>query len=374
LWLQLQRVLRRSLSIAEATESAQDIAKAKAKRRRIILIAVPIVVVLAIAIVLYWFVFVRGYETTDDAYTDGRAIPIAAKVAGYVKVLAINDNQSVNAGDLLLEIDPADYQVALANAEANVNQAKAELESASLDLQVQQTSTGSNLSSAEAASEQARANLDKALADQSRQQAVNPLATTLQQTDQITALAVVQRMQLKDADAKLRTAKLAPQNIAIAAAKVRQLEAQLQGALSQLDQARLNLGYTQIRAPQTGHVTQRNVERGSYVQVGQSLTIIVADEVWITANYKEDQLAHMHQNQPVTIRVDAYPDLRLSGHVDSEQFGSGSRFSAFPAENATGNFVKIVQRFPVKIIIDKGLDPNRPLPLGASVEPSVDVR
>jgi len=370
----LQRVLRRSPSIAEATESAEDIAKAKAKRRRITLIAVPIVLVMVICVFLYWFFFVRGYESTDDAYTDGRAIPIAAKVAGYVKVLAIDDNQAVKAGDLLLEIDPADFQLALANAEATVNQAKAQLESASLDLQVEQTSTGSNLSSAEAARDQARANLDRALADEGRQQAVNPLATTLQLTDQITTVALVQRMQLKDTEAKLRTARLAPQNIAIAASKVRQLEAQVQAAVSQLDQARLNLGYTQIHAPQAGHVTQRNVERGSYVQVGQSLAIIVADEVWITANYKENQLSHMRRNQPVSIRVDAYPDLRLSGHVDSEQFGSGSRFSAFPAENATGNYVKIVQRFPVKIVIDKGLDPQRPLPLGASVEPEVDIR
>jgi len=335
---------------------------------------VPIVIFLVIVVFVYWFFFVRGYESTDDAYTDGRAIPIAAKVAGYVKVLAIDDNQAVKAGDLMLQIDPADYELALADAEASSEQAKAELESARLDLEVENTSTGSNLSSAEAARGQARANLDKALADQSRQQAVNPLATTLQQTDQVTSAARVQRMQLKDAEAKLRTAKLAPQNVAIAAAKVRQLEAQVQAALSQVDQARLNLGYTEIRAPQDGHVTKRNVERGSYIQVGQSLLMIVGDQVWITANYKENQLAHMHRNQPVRIRVDAFPDLRLSGHVDSAQFGSGSRFSAFPAENATGNYVKIVQRFPVKIVIDKGLDPNRPLPLGASVEPTVDVR
>jgi membrane fusion protein, multidrug efflux system len=179
---------------------------------------------------------------------------------------------------------------------------------------------------------------------------------------------------LRDAEAHLRTAQLVPQNIAVAEAQVRQLEGQVQAARAQVDQAEINLGYTQLRAPQDARVTRRNVERGSYVQAGQSLLSLVSTEVWITANYKESQLAHMRPGQPVRISVDAYPQLDLSGHVDSVQMGSGSRFSAFPAENATGNFVKIVQRVPVKIRIDQGLDPNFPLPLGLSVEPTVDVR
>jgi membrane fusion protein (multidrug efflux system) len=170
------------------------------------------------------------------------------------------------------------------------------------------------------------------------------------------------------------TAALVPQNIALADAKVEQLQAQVKAAEAQLAQARLNLGYTQLRAAQDGRVTRRNVEVGTYLQPGQSLLVLVSPEVWVTANYKENQLVDMRPGQPVTVSVDAFPGLDLHGHVDSIQMGSGSRFSAFPAENATGNFVKIVQRIPVKIVIDRGLDPNRPLPLGASVVPTVDVR
>jgi membrane fusion protein (multidrug efflux system) len=154
---------------------------------------------------------------------------------------------------------------------------------------------------------------------------------------------------------------------------VKQLDGLVHNAQAALDQAKLNLSYTTIRAPQDGWVTQRNVEVGYYLQAAQSIMSLVVPEVWITANFKETQLARMRSGQAVDIAVDAYPSLHLTGHVDSIQMGSGSRFSAFPAENATGNFVKIVQRVPVKIIIDHGLDPNLPLPLGLSVEPTVDV-
>ena len=150
-----------------------------------------------------------------------------------------------------------------------------------------------------------------------------------------------------------------------------ELEAQVALAKAQFDLAALNLDWTNVTAPQDGWVTKRAVEAGNYVTAGQALMSLVTPEIWVTANFKEDQLDRLRPGQKVEMTVDAYPDLKLKGHVDSVQFGSGQRFSVFPAENATGNFVKIVQRVPVKIVIDSGMDPNRPLPLGLSVVPTV---
>jgi membrane fusion protein, multidrug efflux system len=157
-------------------------------------------------------------------------------------------------------------------------------------------------------------------------------------------------------------------------AQVGQLKGQTEQAQGRLDQADLNLSWTVVKAPQDGWITKRNVEMGNYVTAGQQIFSIVSPEVWVTANFKESQLAWIRPGQKATIEVDAYPQLHLEGHVDSVQLGSGSKFTAFPPENATGNFVKIVQRVPVKIIIDSGLDPALPLPLGISVVPTVRVR
>jgi membrane fusion protein (multidrug efflux system) len=152
---------------------------------------------------------------------------------------------------------------------------------------------------------------------------------------------------------------------------VAQREAQVQQAQAQLDSANLNLSYTEVRAPSDGFITKRNVQLGSYLPVGATMFLIVTPNFWITANFKEGQLGRMRPGDAVDVRVDAYNGVLLHGHVDSIQYGSGSRFSAFPTENATGNYVKIVQRVPVKIVIDSGLDPNAPLPLGLSVSPVV---
>jgi membrane fusion protein (multidrug efflux system) len=165
-----------------------------------------------------------------------------------------------------------------------------------------------------------------------------------------------------------------PQQIGQADAQVGQQKGQVEQAKARLDQANLNLSWTVVIAPQDGWITKRNVEMGNYVTAGQQIFSIVSPEVWVTANFKETQLDRMRPGKPVNISVDAYPQLDLRGHVDSIQLGSGSKFTAFPPENATGNFVKIVQRVPVKIVIDKGLDPNLPLPLGISAVPTVDVR
>jgi membrane fusion protein (multidrug efflux system) len=166
-------------------------------------------------------------------------------------------------------------------------------------------------------------------------------------------------------------ASLVPEQVQQAVNAVTERRAAVQQAEAQLEQADLNLGYTEVRSPSDGFVTLRSVQLGTYLTVGQTMFLIVTPDVWVTANFKESQIGRMRPGDSVDLEVDAYSGFKLQGHVQSIQYGSGSKFSAFPAENATGNFVKIVQRVPVKIVIDKGLDPNRPLPLGLSVSPVV---
>ena len=318
----------------------------------------------------YWLT-TRGTESTDDAYTDGRSATISPKVAGYVRTLTISDNSKVKAGQVLLEIDPRDFVTARDKAAATLAFDQAQLKNAQVALEIAKVKYPADLDSARAAVESAKASLTRAHADHERQRRVDVRATTEQQIDAATQAEVAAQAQLADAQSKLRIAQLVQDNIDAAEAQVHQLEAQIAAARADVDQAELNLGYTKVIAPFDGWVTKRNVELGSYVQAGQSLFALVSPEVWVTANFKESQLADMRPGQKVRIAVDAYPDLKLEGHVDSVQMGSGSRFTAFPAENATGNFVKIVQRVPVKILIDKGLESGAGLPLGLSVEPTV---
>jgi membrane fusion protein (multidrug efflux system) len=344
------------------------------KRKRIILLVAIAVVVLIVLVIIWYVIFERGRVSTDDAYTDGRAIGMSAKVSGYVRRLAISDNQFVRAGDLLIEIDPRDYRNALDAAVGQRAQVRAQLDSARLNVQVARTVQPSELVSALSNLEIARANYSRAHADAERERRVDPRATTQTQVDQASEQERAAQMQVRDAEAHVRTARLAPQNIAIAEAQVRGLEAQLTSAEAQVQQSELNLAYAELRAPQDGRITKRAVEVGDFVQPGQALFELVTPEVWITANFKEGQLSDMRPGQPVRISIDAYPQLKLHGHVDSVQMGSGSRFTAFPSENATGNFVKIVQRVPVKILIDSGLPRDRTMPLGLSAEPTVDER
>jgi len=322
----------------------------------------------------YYWLTTRGLESTDDAYTDGTAITIAPKVAGYVVKLAVSDNTRVKAGDTILEIDPRDYLVARDKTRAAEQLAEAQLDNAETNLEIAKVKYPADLASAGASVASAKASYAKAHADFLRQEKVDPRATTQQQVDAARQADESAEAALLDAQAKLKTAQLVEQNIALAEAQVKQLQAQVEAAKADADQAALNLSYTHITAPADGWVTKRNVELGNYLQPGQSLFSLVSPQVWVTANFKESQLTHMRPGQHVKIDIDAYPDLDVEGHVDSIQMGSGSRFTAFPAENATGNFVKIVQRVPVKIVIDKGLDADHPLPLGLSVEPEVEVK
>jgi membrane fusion protein (multidrug efflux system) len=321
----------------------------------------------------YWYM-TRDEVSTDDAYTDGQSITIAPQVAGTVVTLAVTDNQRVKAGDTLIQIDPRSYAAARDAAAANLQVAEAQLDNARLKLQTAGIEFPARLAGAQAHLEAAQAGRVKADADARRQLALPRQATMQQDIDAAVATRRNADAQVAMAQAALKQADMVRQFIAGSEAQVAQLEAQVALARARLDQAVLNLSWTKVTAPQDGWVTRRAVEKGNYVQAGQAIMALVTPEIWITANFKESQLDHMRVGQKVDIEVDAYSDLKLTGHVDSIQRGSGARFAAFPAENATGNFVKIVQRVPVKIVIDSGLEPGVPLPLGLSVDPIVHLK
>jgi len=331
-----------------------------------------LLVVLAAAVVGtgHWYL-TRNVATTDDAYTDGHAIMVAPQVSGTVVALNVEDNQRVKSGDVLFQIDPRSYTAARDQATGNLQIAQAELANARINLESAKVEYPAKLAAARAQLAAARATQFKADADARRQRGLPRQATTQQDIDSAEAALRNAVAQADRAQAELAQAELVPQYVAEAEARVTQLEAQVSLAQAQLDQANLNLSWTKITAPQDGWITKRSVEVGNYMQAAQSALSIVTPDLWITANFKESQLERMRPGQPVDISIDAYPQLRLRGHVDSVQLGSGSRFTAFPPENATGNFVKIVQRVPVKIVIDSGLDPNLPLPLGVSAIPTV---
>jgi len=316
----------------------------------------------------------QGVVSTDDAFTDGRAVTPAPQVAGTVVALRIQDNQRVKAGDVLLQIDPRAYAAARDQAEANLRVAQAQLDNARVQLDIARIDSPARRAVADAQLAAARAAFAKADSDWRRQSQLPPQAITQQALDATYAARLTAQAGQASAEAELRRTDTVRAQIALAESNVRELEAKLAQARAQLDQAELNLGWTRLTAPQDGWVTKRNVEVGNYVQPGQSRFALVTPDVWVTANFKESDLARLRPGQTVDISVDAYPALRLKGHVDSVQLVTGARFTALPPENATGNFVKTVQRVPVKIVIDSGLDPDVPLPLGLSVIPSVHVQ
>jgi membrane fusion protein, multidrug efflux system len=352
----------------EGDKDDEDSGKSRSKKPLIIVAAV--VVTLAIVGFLFWFAR-RNQVTTDDAYTDGNVVTIAPKVSGYVVKLDIDDNMLVKKGDLLLRIDPRDFLAAQSQAEAALALARAQLQSAQLGLRIARVQYPAQLVTARAQQQAATATLEQAQRQYARQHEVDKRATTQETIDVSTSQQSTSAANLKSAKAQVEIASLVPQQIRQAVATVEEREAQEKQAEAQLTQANLNLSYTEIRSPSDGFVTQRSVQLGDFLTSGATMFLIVTPQVWVTANFKESQIGRMRPGDRVDISIDAYSGYKLSGYVQSIQYGSGSRFSAFPAENATGNFVKIVQRVPVKIVIDRGLDPNRPLPLGLSVSPVV---
>jgi membrane fusion protein, multidrug efflux system len=335
------------------------------------LIILAVVVVLLILGGLIWWFATRNQVSTDDAYTDGDAVTIAPKVSGYVVVMNLGDNKFVHKGDLLIKIDPRDYQAQLDQANAQLGLAKAQLNAAQVQLDIARVQYPAQLTQAKAQEQSAQANLTQTRAAYERQRAVDVRATSQQNIDTATAQQKSALANVAQAQAQVKTASLVPQQISQAQATVEERRQDVRQAEAQVEAAALNLSYTELRAPADGWVTKRNVQYGTFLQAGASIFSLVTTTVWVTANFKESQLERMRPGDSVDVSIDAYPNLKLHGHVDSIQLGSGSRFSAFPAENATGNFVKIVQRVPVKILIDSGLQPDLPLPLGLSVVPKV---
>ena len=318
-------------------------------------------------------------ESTDDAFVDANIVFIAPRVAGNVIALHVNDNQLVSHGDLLFEIDPSEYQEAVNQDEQTViaDEAKAESQQASYEQSVAHVQTVKAISeSTKASTQQARANAEQLSDDLARNKALVATGViSAQEYDDSSksTLGAIANLNSKAAQQDSATAYEAEAGKQVQSAKAQwdSARAAIGEATAALAQAQLQLSYTKVFAPVTGRVTQRSLNNGNYVQAGQQVMALVPTSVWITANFKETQLRHMRPGQPTEVRVDAYPGEILQGHVNSIQTGSGARFSLLPPENATGNFVKIVQRVPVKIVLDEPVDGSHVLGPGMSVEPTV---
>jgi membrane fusion protein (multidrug efflux system) len=316
--------------------------------------------------VLYWL-DARHFESTDDAQVDAYTTQMAPRVAGQVTRLLFADNQHVSAGQALLLIDPRDFQAKLDQVRAQQATAEATVQQAEAQVLVQQA----NMDQAAANIRVAEADLLQAKQDYERFQKINPSAVTRQQIEGTTAT-------FHSAEAKLDATR---QSVGGAQAGVRAAQAQVLGARASLTQAEANtraaelqLSYCAIAAPVAGTVTHRTVDAGNYVAVGQPLFALVQDDRWVTANFKETQLAGIRPGQDVELSIDAVPSVTFHGKVDSFQTGTGTAFSTLPAENATGNYVKIVQRLPVKIVFDDARVRDYPLAPGMSATPRVRVR
>jgi len=386
-----------------------------APRSRARLLVILVIFVLLAGGVGAWLYF-RQYESTDDAQIDGHIHPISSRIAGYVIKVNVDDNQYVHAGDVLVEIDPADYKVAVAKAEAELADARASAKGQQISIPVASITTSSLIRSSEAdvlsakAGIQAadkqievmRANLAQAEANDvklqddlkrygqlvekqevSEQQYDQALAAARSSTASISGArasltaaeqqAAQARERLKQAEAALASAHTGPRQVAITETRAHSGVALVEQKQAELDQAQLNLSYCKIIAPSDG-IVNRNVEVGQYVQPGQQvLSVVPRDEIYVTANFKETQLHFMKVGQPAIFTVDAN-GRTYRGHVDSIAGASGARFSLLPPENATGNYVKVVQRIPVKIVLDSGENQDHQLRVGMSVDPRVTVR
>jgi membrane fusion protein (multidrug efflux system) len=314
---------------------------------------------------LYWD-NAGHFETTDDAFIATRQFPIAPKVSGYITAVPVTDNQHVAAGDVIARIDDRDYRVALAQAEAQVAAAQASIENIDAQITVQQA----QINAGQAQVDQAQAGLVFAQQQAARYQGLAQKGSgSVQDAQQYTSQLHQQAAAVASAQANL---KVAQRQVESLKAQRENAVASLAQATAQRDQAQLNLSYTTVTADQSGRVANLTGAVGQFTQAGTNLTMFVPDEIWVTANFKETQLNAMRPGQTVTLEIDAYPERAIHGHVASVQPGSGTAFSLLPAQNATGNYVKIVQRVPVKIVMD---DPPTDVALGPgmSVAPTVRI-
>ena len=372
-----------------------------------------VILILLVGGILAWRYF-TSYESTDDAQVDGHVNSVSARVSGHVSKLNIDDNQYVEKGTVLVEIDPADYEVAVAQARAEYADAQAQASASDINVPITDVNTSSQVASAQAgvanatagvaASRQqfeaakaqiaeAEANNVKAQNDLVRyKQLIDKQEISQQQYDQAVAAAQagaatlegakanadgaqaqIEQAQGKQvqADADFRNAQTAPQTMRVIRSRALSAQANAQRKKAQLDQALLNLEYTKIAAPVTGIVSNRTVEVGQNVQAGQEMMkVIPLEDIWVTANFKETQLRSMQVGQKADIELDANGKT-YKGHIDSIAGASGARFSLLPPENATGNYVKVVQRIPVKIVFEPDQTKGHELRPGMSVEPKV---
>jgi membrane fusion protein, multidrug efflux system len=324
-----------------------------------------VAVLLVVVITLYFCLPGLFEQETDDAYVEGHVVSLMPKLPAYVVALHVDDNARVKAGDLLVELDQRDYLVESNVDQANLEVAGSKLEEAQATVRVARA----NADEARANVELAQASADLAVIDLRRLRAVSDTrAVSSERLD--TAQAAADGTQAALAAAKKKAVSTASE-VDLAQAQVTTAQNSVDQARALLGRAELNLSYTGIYAPISGTIADKNVETGDFVQPGQLLFSIVPDDLYVIANYKETQLKRMRPGQKVVVRVDAFPNVRLSGHIDSIQRGTGSRFALLPPENATGNFIKVVQRVPVKIVFDH---PNDALPYlspGMSVETRV---
>ena len=349
-------------------KGGQEKKKVPFYKRPLLMVGLSVLLLAGLAAGLYAIYYGRHYEGTDDAFIDGRIVRVAPRVAGKVIRLSVNDNEVIGADQELIEIDPAPYLVKREQAVASRSQAEAQLSQAKANEAVSEAQAAQ----ADADVTVANANASNAQKNIDRFTRVSAEARSQQQLDQATAdqkaTAATVQAQQKKADSMHAMVRASQTAIDASVANVG-------AAQAMVDQANLDLKYCHVVSGYKGRVTLRQVNVGDYVTVGQQVLNVVPTDVprdiWVTANYKESQLAHMAVNQRVTIKVDAFPDELLHGHIDSIQNGTGAVFSLLPPENATGNYVKVVQRVPVKILIDDA--PRHLLSPGLSVEPTVDI-
>jgi len=353
-----------SLELSNNNESKEKIPKHKKKR-----VIVPIfLVIIGLILGVYYYIYSTTYVSTDDAYIEGHNIQISPKIAGNVIKVHLDDNQIVKKGQLLVEIDPADYQVKYEQTLSTLEGAKA-----------QKIASEQLVSQSEKNMEQINADIDSVKAELSLAETEFNRYTNLYKN----RAASKQDLDRSETNYKSAKSKLDSYNKKISAAQEQVSISSSQSLVSTasikqlqtaVKQAKLNLSYTKIYAPSSGMITNKSVEEGIYVQTGQPLFAIVPEKRWVIANFKETQLTNMKIGQSVDIKIDSYPNKTFKGRVDSIQSGTGSSTSLFPPENAVGSFVKVVQRVPVKIIFTEKIDPKYAIVPGMSVIPEVKIK
>jgi membrane fusion protein (multidrug efflux system) len=333
------------------------------------IVAAIVAAVLIIGGLLYWS-HARKYASTDDAFVDAHIVRIAAQTSGQLTRVIDKDNRHVNQGQLLAVIEPGQPEAQLAEAQAGVSQADAAIEQAQAKVISARATEQQLAASAVAPAAQAV----RAADDYRRYAALKELDTAAAAATQVEQARTESRAQAAQAEAAQRQVDSAHADLLAAQKDVKAAHAQRAAAIARVQQAQVINNYLRIVAPVNGQVVNRSVDVGSYVAPGQQLLAIVPDEMWITANFKETQLKHMRPGQPVEIRVDAYPGVKFHGHVDSIQHGAGQAFALLPPQNATGNYVKVVQRVPVRILFDGADWRHYAIGPGMSVVPTVKVR